>query len=37
METINSNFKFTDIHFSEKDDKNKSRNKLNNSRTIQSL
>lgn len=37
METINSNFKFTDIHFSEKDDKNNTRNKIAISRTNQSL
>jgi len=37
METLNSNFKFTDIHFSDKEVKNISRNKLNNSRTMQSL
>lgn len=37
METIKTSFKFTDIHFSEKDDKNISRNKLNNSRTNESL
>ena len=35
METLNSNFKFTDIHFSEENEKNVSRNNLNNSRTIQ--
>ena len=37
MQTLNSNFKFTDINFSEKDGRKITRNRINNSKTIQSL